>query len=61
MTFEEFQKQNSCQYKGYTIGLGTITKNGEFRWMFVHLLGDSKELAFETGKSIIDEHEALTN
>lgn len=58
MTFEEFTRKNSCEYKGYSIGLGTISKNGECHWMFFHGLDEPKESAFAAGKAIIDEHEA---
>jgi hypothetical protein len=54
MTYDEYMREYSCEYKGYHIEFGTIRKNGEVLWTFIHLL---EEDPLAVGKAIIDGHE----
>lgn len=53
-SFEEWKKENSMEYKGYTIAHGSIEKNGEAVCVFYHPLGALKEDVFKTGVEYID-------
>jgi hypothetical protein len=59
MTFEEWQKENSCEYKGYIIRPGTILdKAGDAVCMWPTEIDVSREKFIKQGREIIDGWEA---
>jgi hypothetical protein len=55
MEYEQFIKENSMEYRGYTIGPGTVRKEGEVIIMFYAPLDACKEEIFKVGKAAVDD------
>lgn len=58
MTFSEWGKQTSVNYKGYVIKIGSIWKDGDPKIVFPVQIDVTLEENASLGKAIIDEMES---
>lgn len=53
--YEKWLRENTINYRGYKIGPGSISKNGEALMLWHTRLDEPKETSWEQGKKIVDE------
>lgn len=54
-TFDEWQRENTLEYRGYFIGPGAIYRDGEAVIVTADRLGADREEVFASGQAIIDQ------
>lgn len=53
--YEKWQRENTINYRGYKIGRGSISRNGEALMLWHCRLDEPKESSWEQGRKMVDE------